>query len=137
MRALDGYQSQRKFGALLCVERLTFPSFGNLSDNYHYKTNHNNMANQLRCVYRTQRFQRNQKWWWVLFIWGYEVSILEVGQMDIYIFQYVFKFFNVSRFAYRHGISVCVSQTLTIFGITPFLFMVCPEFLFIPMYSRE
>ena len=48
----------------------------NLSNDYNYEMNNNNIADQLHLVYRTQRFQRNQKWWWALFIWGYEVSMV-------------------------------------------------------------
>ena len=33
------------------------------------------MSDQLRFIYRMQRFQRNQKWWWAEFIWGYETMI--------------------------------------------------------------
>ena len=42
----------------------------NLSDEYNYKMNDNDIADQLRLVYRFMRFQRNNKWWWALFLWG-------------------------------------------------------------------
>ena len=45
----------------------------NLSDDYNFEMNDNN---QLRLVYRIMRFQRNNKWWWALFLWGYEVSMV-------------------------------------------------------------
>ncbi len=38
--------------------------------------NDNDIADQLRLVYRIMRFQRNNKWWWALFLWGYEVSMV-------------------------------------------------------------
>ena len=47
-----------------------------LSHNYNYEMNDNDIADQLRLVYRMQRFQRNQKWWWSLWLWGFEVSIV-------------------------------------------------------------
>ena len=36
----------------------------------------NDIANQLRLVHRFMQFQRNNKWWWALFLWGYEVSMV-------------------------------------------------------------
>jgi hypothetical protein len=54
---------------------LTFLRF-NLSDDYNYEMNDNDVADQLRLVYRIMRFQRNVKWWWALFLWGYEVSLV-------------------------------------------------------------
>jgi len=50
----------------------------NLSDDYNYEMNDNDIADQLGLVYRTQRFQRNQNWWRALFIWGYEVSMVNL-----------------------------------------------------------
>ncbi len=47
-----------------------------LSDQYNFEMNNNDIANQLRLVYRIIRFQRNNKWWWALFLWGYEVSMV-------------------------------------------------------------
>jgi len=47
-----------------------------LGNDYNYEMNDNDIADQLRLIYRTQRFLRNQKWWWALFIWGYEVSMV-------------------------------------------------------------
>ena len=44
----------------------------NLSDKYNFKMNDNDVANQLRLIYWIMRFQRNVKWWWALFLWGYE-----------------------------------------------------------------
>jgi len=47
-----------------------------LSHGYNFEMNDNNIADQLRLVYRIMRFQRNNKWWWALFLWGYEVSMV-------------------------------------------------------------
>jgi hypothetical protein len=43
---------------------------------YNFEMNDNDIADQLRLVYRIMRFQRNNKWWWALFLWGYEVSMV-------------------------------------------------------------
>lgn len=48
----------------------------NLSDDYNFEMNDNDIADQLRLVYRFMRFQRNNKWWWALFLWAYEVSMV-------------------------------------------------------------
>ncbi len=48
----------------------------NLSEDYNYKMIGNDVADQLHLVYQTLRFQRNVKWWWALFLWGYEVSLV-------------------------------------------------------------
>jgi adenosine deaminase len=48
----------------------------NLSDDYNYEMNDNDVADQLRLVYWIMRFQRNIKWWWALFLWSYEVSLV-------------------------------------------------------------
>jgi hypothetical protein len=48
----------------------------NLSDDYNFEMNDNDVADQLRLVYCIMRFQRNVKWWWSLFLWGYEVSLV-------------------------------------------------------------
>jgi len=47
-----------------------------LSHGHNFEMNDNDIANQLRLVYRIMRFQRNTKWWWALFLWGYEVSMV-------------------------------------------------------------
>ena len=59
------------------VEFLRF----SLSNNYNHEMNDNDMADQLRLVYRWQRFQRNQKWWWALWVWGVEVSCVNAYVM--------------------------------------------------------
>ncbi len=38
--------------------------------------NDNDITDQLRLVFRIMHFQRNNKWWWALFLWGYEVSMV-------------------------------------------------------------
>ncbi len=48
----------------------------NLSDGYNFEMNDNDVADQLCLVYWIMRFQRNIKWWWALFLWGYEVSLV-------------------------------------------------------------
>lgn len=48
----------------------------NLSDEYNYEMNDNDIADQLRLQYRMQRLQRNQKWWWALWLWGVEVTLI-------------------------------------------------------------
>ena len=40
----------------------------NLSDDYNVEMNDNDIADQLRLVYHLMRFQRNNKWWWALFL---------------------------------------------------------------------
>ena len=40
----------------------------NLSNEYNFEMNDNDLADQLRLVYRMQRFHRNQKWWWALWL---------------------------------------------------------------------
>ena len=47
-----------------------------LSHDYNFEMNDNDIADQLRLVYRIMRFQRNNKWWWALFLWAYEVSMV-------------------------------------------------------------
>jgi hypothetical protein len=47
-----------------------------LSHSYNYEMKNNDVANQLRLVYRIMSFQRNNKWWWALFLWACEVSMV-------------------------------------------------------------
>ncbi len=47
----------------------------NLSDDYNYEMNDNDIADQLHLVYRLQMFQCNEKWWWALFMWGFEATV--------------------------------------------------------------
>ena len=43
--------------------------------------NDNDIADQLRLVYRLQRLQRNQKWWRALWMWAWEVSMVNAYMM--------------------------------------------------------
>lgn len=43
--------------------------------------NDNDIADQLRLQYRMQRLQRNQKWWWALWLWGFEVLLVNSYRM--------------------------------------------------------
>jgi len=40
-----------------------------LSHDYNFEMNDNNIVDQLWLVYRIMHFQRNNKWWWALFLW--------------------------------------------------------------------
>ena len=53
----------------------------NLSDDYNFEINDNDVADQLRLVYRMQRFHRNYKWWWSLWVWGMEITIVNAYMM--------------------------------------------------------
>ena len=53
----------------------------NLSHEYNFEMNDNDIADQLRLVYRIMRFQRNQKWWWALWLWGVEVTVVNAYKM--------------------------------------------------------
>ena len=53
----------------------------NLSHNYNYEMNDNDVADQLRLIYRIQRLQRNFKWWWALWLWGLEISLVNAYMM--------------------------------------------------------
>eukprot|EP00957_Ditylum_brightwellii_P083043 6312296-Ditylum_brightwellii.AAC.2 len=43
-----------------------------LSNDYNYEMNDNNISNQLRLIHRILWLGHNQKWWWALWLWGYE-----------------------------------------------------------------
>ncbi len=47
----------------------------NLSDDYNYEMNDNDITNQLCLVYHLQMFQHNEISWWALFMWGFEASV--------------------------------------------------------------
>ncbi len=53
----------------------------NLSDDYNFEMNDNDVADQLRLVYQLMRFQRNMKWWWALWLWGIEDSVVNLYMM--------------------------------------------------------
>jgi hypothetical protein len=44
-----------------------------MSNDYNFQMNDSDIADQLRLDHRIMCFQRNNKWWWALFLWGYEV----------------------------------------------------------------
>mmetsp|Transcript_34408 Transcript_34408/g.74375 ORF Transcript_34408/g.74375 Transcript_34408/m.74375 type:complete len:140 (-) Transcript_34408:150-569(-) len=48
----------------------------NVSEDYNFEMNDNNVADQYRLVYCIQRFQRIFKWWWALWHWLMEVPII-------------------------------------------------------------
>ena len=52
-----------------------------LSHDYNFEMNDNDVADQLRLVYRLMRMQRNQKWWWSLWMWAIEVSLVNSYMM--------------------------------------------------------
>ena len=47
-----------------------------LSDNYNQEMNDNDIADQLRLVYRCLRFMRNTKWWWCEFLFIWETTLV-------------------------------------------------------------
>ena len=47
-----------------------------LSNNYSYKMNDNNVADQLCLIYMIMHLQRKNKWWRALWLRGYEVTIV-------------------------------------------------------------
>ena len=53
----------------------------NMSNEYNFEMNDNDVADQYRLVYIMQRFQRNPKWWWALWLWGMEVSLVNAFMM--------------------------------------------------------
>jgi len=52
-----------------------------LSHEYNFEMNDNDVVDQLRLLYRLQRLQRNQKWWWALWMWALEVSMVNAYMM--------------------------------------------------------
>jgi hypothetical protein len=48
----------------------------NLSNEYNFEMNDNDVMDQYRLVYWIHRLQRNYKWWWALWLWGMEASIV-------------------------------------------------------------
>ena len=53
----------------------------NILNEYNFEMNDNDVADQYRLVYRIQRFHHNQKWWWALWLWGMEVSLVNPFMM--------------------------------------------------------
>ncbi len=48
----------------------------NLSHNYNFEMNDDDMLDQLQLVYHFMRFQQNIKRWWALWLWGMEVLLI-------------------------------------------------------------
>jgi len=53
----------------------------NISDDYNFQMNDNDITDQLRLEYRMMSKSRNNKWWWALFLWGFEVSLANAFRM--------------------------------------------------------
>jgi hypothetical protein len=47
-----------------------------LSNTYNQEMNDNDIADQLRLIYRCLRFMRNTKWWWAEFLFVWETSLV-------------------------------------------------------------
>jgi len=47
----------------------------NVNDDYNHKMNPVDIADQLRNNYRMDRWLRNRKWWWSIYLWGQGVLI--------------------------------------------------------------
>ncbi len=43
--------------------------------------NDNDKANQLRLQYHMMRFSQNNKWWWALWLGGFEVCVVNAWMM--------------------------------------------------------
>ncbi len=52
-----------------------------ISHDYNHKMNDNDIADQLRLQYQMMCFSRNNKWWWALWLWGYEVCFVNAYMM--------------------------------------------------------
>ncbi len=48
----------------------------NISNDYNHEVNDNDIANQLCLVYQMMRNTRNMKWRWTLWLWRFEVSLV-------------------------------------------------------------
>ena len=48
----------------------------NMSNEYNFEVNDNDVVDQYILVYRMQRFQLNQKWWWALWLWAMELLLV-------------------------------------------------------------
>ncbi len=51
---------------------------------YNHEMNNNYIVDQLRLQYQMMRFSRNNKWSWVLWLWGYEVCLVNSYKFTIY-----------------------------------------------------
>ena len=48
----------------------------NIQDEYNYGMNKIDLGDQLRNYYRMDRWKRQFKWWFALWMWGFEVSLV-------------------------------------------------------------
>ncbi len=48
----------------------------NLSHDYNFEMNDHDVADQLQLVFCFIRFQQNINWWWVMWLWRVEVSLV-------------------------------------------------------------
>ena len=64
------YSHQQKKMVMITYLRPTFV------DEYNHGMNHVDLADQLRVVYRFDRWMRKRKWWWSMFFWGLELQMI-------------------------------------------------------------
>eukprot|EP00957_Ditylum_brightwellii_P197526 15048800-Ditylum_brightwellii.AAC.1 len=51
------------------------------SHNYNYEMNNNDISDQLCLIYRILWVGYNHKWWWALWMWGYEATLVNAYRM--------------------------------------------------------
>ena len=47
-----------------------------VTDDYNYGMNNVDQADQLRGTYRFDRWMRKRKWWWLIWMWGLQVLLV-------------------------------------------------------------
>ena len=52
-----------------------------LSHFYNHEMNDNDITDQLRLIYRMMSLQKNTKWWWALWQWAVEISLVNAYLM--------------------------------------------------------
>ena len=52
-----------------------------ISNNYNFEMNDNDIVNQLQLQYHMMNFTCNTKWWWELWLWWFEVSLVNSYKM--------------------------------------------------------